>query len=32
MSEEIYKYLNFDQLDEYSELAEKSKIPVAQIG
>ena len=30
MSAEIYRYLNFDKLPEYQEVADTVKIPVAQ--
>ncbi|MBQ25337.1 hypothetical protein, partial [Alcanivorax sp.] len=30
MSSEIYRYLNFDQMAEYQEVADTVKIPVAQ--
>ncbi len=30
MSAEIYRYMNFDQMAEYQEVADKVKIPVAQ--
>jgi aconitate hydratase 2/2-methylisocitrate dehydratase len=30
MSKEIYRYLNFDQIAEYDEVASKVRIPVAQ--
>ncbi len=32
MSGEIYKYLNFDQMAEYQDVADKVKIPAAQVG
>ena len=32
MSGEIYKYLNFDQMAEYQDVADKVKIPTAQVG
>ena len=32
MSGEIYRYMNFDQMEEYQEVADKVKIPVAQAG
>jgi aconitate hydratase 2/2-methylisocitrate dehydratase len=30
MSGEIYRYLNFDRMDEYQNVADTVKIPVAQ--
>jgi aconitate hydratase 2/2-methylisocitrate dehydratase len=30
MSSEIYRYLNFDQMPEYQDVADTVKIPVAQ--
>ncbi len=31
MSDEIYDYMNFDQMEEYQEAADKASIPVAQL-
>jgi aconitate hydratase 2/2-methylisocitrate dehydratase len=31
MSKEIYRYLNFDQMAEYQDVADKVQIPVAQV-
>ena len=32
MSSDIYRYLNFDQMAEYQDVADKVKIPAAQVG
>lgn len=32
MSKDIYRYLNFDQMAEYQDVADKVKIPAAQVG
>ena len=32
MSKDIYRYLNFDQMAEYQDVADKVKIPTAQVG
>ncbi|MDF1780501.1 MAG: bifunctional aconitate hydratase 2/2-methylisocitrate dehydratase [Alcanivoracaceae bacterium] len=32
MSNDIYRYLNFDQMPEYQDVADKVKIPTAQVG
>jgi aconitate hydratase 2/2-methylisocitrate dehydratase len=31
MSKDIYRYLNFDQMKEYTDVADKVQIPVAQV-
>lgn len=31
MSKDIYRYLNFDQMAEYQDVADKVKIPTAQV-
>ena len=32
MSKDIYRYLNFDQIEEYQTVADGVKIPAAQVG
>ena len=32
MAPEIYRYLNFDKMDEYQDVADTVKIPTAQVG
>lgn len=32
MSDDIYRYLNFDQMKEYQDVADNVKIPTAQVG
>jgi|TARA_R110002073_G_scaffold25832_1_gene85128 aconitate hydratase 2/2-methylisocitrate dehydratase len=32
MSDDIYRYLNFDQMKEYQDVADSVKIPTAQVG
>ena len=31
MSKDIYRYLNFDQMKEYTDVADKVQIPVTQV-